>query len=168
MRFLFTAGDILETRPVAFNEVKRGDVIVFQKEEKTIVHRVFRRTENTLWTIGDNNDRCDAWQLTREDRLCLVEFRIDRARRRYPVRRGFWGMARFWGNRTMRFCVRLLGFLGRKMLLFGDWRKPLPEPEKFGDEFCYSVGDRVIAWRKSPQGAVQFIRFRDRLKYRSK
>lgn len=168
MRFLFFAGDILETRPIAFNEVKRGDVIVFLRNEKAVVHRVFRRTQDALWTIGDNNDRCDAWQLSENDRLELVEFRVDRRQRRYPVRRGFWGMARFRWNRMMRFGVRLLGFLGRGMLLFGDWRKPLPEPEKFGDEFCYSAGGRVIAWRKGPQGAVQFARLRDRLKYRSK
>ncbi len=168
MHFLFDAGDILETRPLLFDEAKCGDVIVFQQDGKTIVHRILRKSADALRTIGDNNDRCDPWQLTRSDRIFLVERRIDRKGRSRVVRRGQWGMVRFFRNRTVRKILRISGFCGRLFFRMVDWRKPLPTPEKFGDEFCYMSRNRVIAWRKGAQGAVQFIRFRDRLKYRSK
>ncbi len=168
MHFLFHAGDILETRPLAFDEAKQGDVIVFGHSDKMIVHRICRILPNALMTMGDNNASPDAWQLTRQDALFLVVARIDQRKRRYIVRRGARGMMRFYRNRTVRLFVRCAAFAGRALTRIVDWRKPLPEPEKFGDEYCYIVKNRTIAWKTGKTGVVCFHHWTDRLRYRSK
>jgi len=65
----FIPGDLLHLCEIPFEEIKRGDVIVFRPagEEKNIVHRVISLKEKGLITRGDNNSQNDKWIISGED-----------------------------------------------------------------------------------------------------
>lgn len=70
------AGDIVFVNSnVEFENVKIGDVIIFQYEGKNIIHRVvdeaWIETERFLKTKGDNNKSADGY-LTTEENFCGV------------------------------------------------------------------------------------------------
>ena len=70
------AGDIVFVNSnVEFENVKIGDVIIFQYEGKNIIHRVIDETwienEKHLKTKGDNNKSADGY-LTTEENFCGV------------------------------------------------------------------------------------------------
>lgn len=70
------AGDIIFVNSnVEFENVKIGDVIIFQYEEKNIIHRVVDETwiegEKYLKTKGDNNKSADGY-LTTKYNFCGV------------------------------------------------------------------------------------------------
>ena len=70
------AGDMVFVNSnVEFENVKIGDVIIFQYEGKNIIHRVIEETwienEKYLKTKGDNNKSADGY-LTTEENFCGV------------------------------------------------------------------------------------------------
>ena len=70
------AGDMVFVNSnVEFENVKIGDVIIFQYEGKNIIHRVvdeaWIETERFLKTKGDNNKSADGY-LTTEENFCGV------------------------------------------------------------------------------------------------
>ena len=70
------AGDMVFVNSnVDFEDVQIGDVIIFQYEEKNIIHRVvdeaWIETERFLKTKGDNNKSADGY-LTTEENFCGV------------------------------------------------------------------------------------------------
>ena len=70
------AGDMVFVNSnVEFENVKIGDVIIFQYEGKNIIHRVvdeaWIETERFLKTKGDNNKNADGYLAT-EDNFCGV------------------------------------------------------------------------------------------------
>ena len=56
---VFTPGDLVETDDaVPFSALRCGDVIVFPSPSghgERIIHRIIKRTEDTITTMGDNN-----------------------------------------------------------------------------------------------------------------
>ncbi len=56
-------GSMVYARPIAFRDIKEGDVLVFENSfhKKNFVHRVVRVSDNREWifTKGDNNDVAD-------------------------------------------------------------------------------------------------------------
>ena len=70
------AGDIVFVNSnVAFEEVKVGDVIIFQYKDMNVIHRVVDEAlingEKHLKTKGDNNEYADGY-LTSEENFCGV------------------------------------------------------------------------------------------------
>ncbi|MCQ2378416.1 MAG: hypothetical protein MJ016_04285 [Victivallaceae bacterium] len=165
---VFADGDIVITRPIAFDEVRRGDIVVFARNDGKVIHRVWRKTASFLEMIGDNNPRPDAEKLGRNAALELAVVRIDRKKRRSPVGRGGRGVCRFVCNRMRRAVRGALSKMLHALLRVVDWRRKLPEPERFGDDLCYFSGERLIARGRADRPGVCFVRLSDRLKYRSR
>ncbi len=54
----FNKGDAIVLKGVEFEDIDRGDVIVFQsKGHEPIIHRVIELSEHSIGTKGDNNPR---------------------------------------------------------------------------------------------------------------
>mgnify|MGYP001028061780 FL=1 len=52
----FNKGDVIVLKGIEFEEINRGDVIVFQsKGHEPIIHRVIELREESIGTKGDNN-----------------------------------------------------------------------------------------------------------------
>lgn len=70
------AGDVVFVNSnIAFEDVKLGDVIIFQYKDMNVIHRVVDEAlingEKHLKTKGDNNKQADGY-LTTEDNFCGV------------------------------------------------------------------------------------------------
>lgn len=63
----FDAGSFVITKKVPYEEIKELDVIVFQSDDKLIIHRVIKINEDgSLVTKGDNNLNEDINPVTKE------------------------------------------------------------------------------------------------------
>lgn len=72
-------GDIVIVEKLKENEldkIDKGDVLVYQKENKVIVHRVTEVNDDTFKTKGDNNDEEDAWVVNKKDIIGITKVRI--------------------------------------------------------------------------------------------
>ena len=72
-------GDIVIVEKLKESElekIKKGDVLVYQKENQVIVHRVTEVNDNTFKTKGDNNDEEDAWVVNKKDIIGITKVRI--------------------------------------------------------------------------------------------
>jgi signal peptidase I len=69
MRPLFHPGDRVSLEPCNVQDIRPGDVIVFNApgESTRIVHRVVSISASGVRTRGDANDGDDRWQLSREE-----------------------------------------------------------------------------------------------------
>ena len=59
---------------------KKGDVLVYNHDNKIIVHRVIKKNNNgetiRFKTKGDYNNAKDSWTVKQEDVIGIVKFRI--------------------------------------------------------------------------------------------
>lgn len=72
-------GDVVIVEKLKENElekIEKGDVLVYQKENQVIVHRVTEVNDNTFKTKGDNNDEEDAWVVNKKDIIGITKVRI--------------------------------------------------------------------------------------------
>ncbi|MCB2198633.1 hypothetical protein KQI63_04465 [bacterium] len=71
---LFTSLDQLRIEPISFQEVHRGDILVFQHPSKPIqvVHRAVEVKDDYVRTRGDNLSAPDPYTLTELDQLHRV------------------------------------------------------------------------------------------------
>jgi len=54
----FNKGDVIVLKGIKFEEINRGDIIVFQSRgHEPIIHRVIEISKNSIGTKGDNNPR---------------------------------------------------------------------------------------------------------------
>ena len=54
----FNKGDVIVLKGIEFEEINRGDIIVFQsKGHEPIIHRVIELREESVGTKGDNNSQ---------------------------------------------------------------------------------------------------------------
>jgi len=68
----FKPGQVLYIRPQE-RAIQPGDVVVFNRENEYIVHRVIAVTPEGISTRGDNNPQGDPWLLTPDQVLGVVE-----------------------------------------------------------------------------------------------
>ena len=74
-------GDVIVFKQLGDYEVKNGDVMVFRKDGKLIVHRIIdileiNEGEYVYYTKGDANQDPDGYPLKREELVGVVKFRI--------------------------------------------------------------------------------------------
>ena len=82
-------GDKINIKEVAFEELKRGDIIVYNNPENiriNIIHRIIGEDSDGLITRGDNNSNADPYRVRAEHRPLKVTA-FERGSRRYPVSR---------------------------------------------------------------------------------
>ena len=85
-------GDRLDTVPCYWQEIRRGDVIVFisPADESKTVHRVIFVDSNGLRTQGDNCNRIDPWVIS-PDQIVGRVISVQRGNRRRRIFGGYWG-----------------------------------------------------------------------------
>ena len=76
-------GDVIVLRSMKNEEarkIKKGDVLVYNHDNKIIVHRVIKKSNNgetiSFKTKGDYNNAKDSWTVKQEDVIGIVKFRI--------------------------------------------------------------------------------------------
>jgi len=82
-------GDKIETEEVAFEQLRPGDIIVYNSPENirlNIIHRIIKRDADSLTTRGDNNSQVDPYQVRPEHRPLKV-VAVGRGSERLPVGR---------------------------------------------------------------------------------
>ena len=71
----YHAGDAILTRPVPFEELRTGDVIVFSRDDELIVHQVIAKGSGSVVTQGTANEQPDD-PVSREEYRARVVARI--------------------------------------------------------------------------------------------
>ncbi len=87
MRPTLLPGDKIETEKIAFELLRRGDIIVYNSPENirlNIIHRIIKRDEHSLTTRGDNNSQVDPYEVRSEHRPLKV-VAIERGSRRLLI-----------------------------------------------------------------------------------
>lgn len=76
-------GDVIILKSMKNEEtrkIKKGDVLVYNHDNKIIVHRVIKKSNNgetiSFKTKGDYNNAKDSWAVKQEDVIGIVKFRI--------------------------------------------------------------------------------------------
>ena len=76
-------GDVIVLKVMKNEEarkIKKGDVLVYNHDNKIIVHRVIKKSNNgetiSFKTKGDYNNAKDSWTVKQEDVIGIVKFRI--------------------------------------------------------------------------------------------
>lgn len=76
-------GDVIVLKAMKNEEarkIKKGDVLVYNHDNKIIVHRVIKKSNNgetiSFKTKGDYNNAKDSWTVKQEDVIGIVKFRI--------------------------------------------------------------------------------------------
>ena len=76
-------GDVIILKSMKNEEtrkIKKGDVLVYNHDNKIIVHRVIKKSNNgktiSFKTKGDYNNTKDSWTVKQEDVIGIVKFRI--------------------------------------------------------------------------------------------
>ena len=80
-------GDKIETKKVAFEQLRPGDIIVYNSPENirlNIIHRIIKQDYDGLTTRGDNNSQTDPYRVRPEHRPLKV-IAIERDSRRLSI-----------------------------------------------------------------------------------
>jgi hypothetical protein len=162
----FRPGDCLEVKPVAWEQIRAGDVVVFRgcgsgDEKNEIAHRVLAVKPGGLLTRGDANPQPDA-DLVKSEAVVGVVSGYERGGRLYPVQGGWRGrLAAGWlrfYQRIRQMLIRLLRPIYRLVRKLGwvgfFWRPELTEihlETAHGPLVKYIYRRRTVAqyWRKS-------------------
>jgi len=103
-------GDVLEIHRVAAADLAPGDILVFARENRLVVHRVLRVNGETdgvvLITRGDCSPRADS-PISAEELLGRVRA-IRRGHRNIIPRRTRWTQIVSWVLRRSELCTRVL------------------------------------------------------------
>lgn len=103
-------GDILEIHRVAAADLARGDILVFARENRLVVHRVLRVNceggEVVLITRGDRSARADS-PVSANELMGRVRA-IQRGHRNIIPRRTRWTQVASWVLRRSGLCTRVL------------------------------------------------------------
>jgi signal peptidase I len=103
-------GDILEIRRAAAADLSLGDIVVFARDNRLVVHRVLRvnreRDELVLITRGDRSHRADAAVSFRE--LLGKVKAIQRGQRNIAPRLTWWRQIASWILLRSELCTRVL------------------------------------------------------------
>jgi len=103
-------GDILEIHRVAAADLALGDIVVFAREHRLVVHRVLRvnreRDEVILITRGDRSPRADS-PVSASELLGQVTA-IQRGQRNFIPYKTRWMQIVSWVLRRSELCARVL------------------------------------------------------------
>ena len=139
---LLRGGDRVYSCSIARGDISPGDIIIFSRDGKTIVHRVIRAGDGIL-TQGDANPQPDP-PLAPETE-CRLALRFERDGISHPLKRGGEGLAEF--RRSQRWSRRreALLKLARFLCRISPWKLRAENLEHADFDSL-----RVYYWRKRP------------------
>jgi signal peptidase len=80
MRPYISEGDIVVIEPCTIDDVSTGQVIQYQSNNYTVIHRVIKKRQGAtgieLITKGDNNNIEDRYPVTRDDLIGCMRYKI--------------------------------------------------------------------------------------------
>ncbi len=167
MKRVFVPGDALLLAEIPFVAFRKGDIAVYYPNgtaQPGIVHRVIRRTKDTLTTMGDNNPAPDRYLLSPADAPKLVVAKIRPDGKEFAVARGMGGMRQFRINRLRYWLCRITAKLIRIFLPLMFWRKEITGKYEFDKTIQYYYKRRMVA--KSVNGIPEFTPFWNILRYK--
>ncbi|MBO4344218.1 MAG: signal peptidase I [Victivallales bacterium] len=152
---VFTPGDCVETdETVQFADLRVGDIVVFTSRSAAadrIIHRIIRRTDGSLTTMGDNNPAPDSAPVTADQLPALAVAKILPDGRRIPLARGAAGMRQFRMNRLRYWTSRTSSRIGRLLEPLMFWRLKPRKTKQFGDDIVFYAFGRPVA-QKTAKG----------------
>jgi signal peptidase I len=104
-------GDSLEIVRQESAAIRRGDVVVFRRDGRFVVHRVIQKNGDRLLTQGDHLTRPDAPVPLSEVLGCVAA--IERGGRRMHPRLTAWTRMVSWVLSRSEFCTRVAMHLAR-------------------------------------------------------
>ena len=87
MKSTLMSGDKIETGEAAFDELRRGDIIIYNSPDNiriNVIHRIIGRDSDGFITRGDNNSKIDSYRVRPEHRPLKV-VAIERGSRRREI-----------------------------------------------------------------------------------
>ncbi len=158
MKRVFVPGDALLLAEIPFVAFRKGDIVAYYpngKDKAGVVHRVIKRTKDTLITMGDNNPSPDWWRISPADAPKLVVAKIRPDGKEFAVARGMGGLRQFHINRFLYWSQRILMRGIRFILPLMFWRKEFTGKHEFDKTIQYYYKRRMVA--KSENGNLEFI-----------
>ena len=166
MRGVFVPGETLALAETAFEMLQRGDVVAILDRTPPVVHRIVEKNADHAITMGDNNDRPDAWKLNPDDVFRLVTGAVSTDGTARTVEGGEAGMRRFRRQQRKRKLVRFAGWLIRPLKPLKFLRIPARTETKFRDGTVqWSCGSIPVAAR-SAGGKTKYLHWSKQLFFR--
>jgi hypothetical protein len=166
MRNVFQPGETLVLAETAFEALAPGDVVAIFDRTPHYVHRIIEKNAGRAVTMGDNNDRPDKLELTRNSRIKLVTGARGLDGRLRAVAGGEAGMEQFRRQQKKRRLRRFARFLLRPFRPLKSLRIPARRETRFRDGTVqWSFGGIPVAARTAG-GRTQYLHWSKRLFFR--
>ena len=166
MRGVFVPGETLFLAETAFETLQKGDVVVNFGCEPHYVHRIVEINPDCAVTMGDNNDRPDALNLTPASRFRLVVRAqgLDGSMREEPG--GDTGMAQFRRQQRKVRLRRFAALLIRPFRPLGSLRIPASAETRFRDGTVQWSCAGIPVAARHPSGRIMYLHWSKRLIFR--
>lgn len=167
MRGIFVPGEKLRLADeTPFEQLRAGDVAVNFGRMPYIVHRVVGIRDGVAVTMGDNNDRPDAWPLNPSTPFRIVTgvFSADGTVR--PVAGGEAGMRQFRSQQRKRKTRRFAGCLVRPLRPLKILRLPARRETRFRDGTVQWSFAGIPVAARGPSGRTMYLHWSKRLFFR--
>lgn len=166
MRGMFVPGEMLVLSETAFETLRTGDVVAMFDRTPHVVHRIVGKSADSAVTMGDNNDRPDAMELTPDVpfRLVMGVMSADGSLR--PVAGGEAGMRQFRRQQRKRKLRRLAGLLVRPLKPLKFMRIPARRETRFLDGTVQWSFAGIPVAARAPSGRFVYLHWSKRLLFR--
>ena len=166
MRGAFVPGETLFLAEKGFETLQKGDVVAIFDRKPFFVHRIIGKDADCAVTMGDNNDRPDAFRLTPDSRFRLVVRAqgLDGAVR--PVAGGDAGMEQFRIQQRKRKRRRFAMLLLSPFRPLKSLRIPARTETRFRDGTVQWNFGRIPVAACTPEGKTVYQHWSKRLFFR--
>ena len=156
---VFTDGDILLFSDVPFDDLECGDIVAVFERTPYYVHRIVKKENGGVITMGDNNRRPDALKLDQNSRIKFVKqyIPVDNPATVLSVAGGSAGMKQFrrrqkqlwlkWRISDLLPLIRGLGYL----------RIPAKKETRFRDGTIQWNFGRIPVAARNPAGKTKYL-----------
>ena len=166
MRGMFVPGETLRLAEMPFERLRTGDVVMILDRSPHVVHRVVEKNAAYAVTMGDNNARPDALNMTPDSSFRVVTEAVSADGEVRPVVGGEDGMRQFRRQQRNRKLRRLAAWAVRPLKPLKFLRIPARRTERFRDGTVqWSFGSIPVAAR-SPSGRMMYLHWSKRLFFR--
>jgi hypothetical protein len=166
MRGVFVPGETLALAETAFKTLRKGDVVVMFAFAPCVVHRIVEKNAGYAVTMGDNNDRPDAWRLNPDDAFRLVTGAVAMDGTVRSVEGGEAGMRQFRRQQRKRKLLRFAGSLARPLKSLKSLRIPARTVTRFRDGTMQWCCGRIPVAARGPSGRTVYLHWSKRLFFR--
>lgn len=166
MRGIFVPGEKLFLAEKAFETLQRGDIVAIFSRTPYYVHRIIEKKADCAVTMGDNNDRPDAFRLTPDSRFRLVVRAQGPDGAVRPVAGGEAGMEQFRVQQRKRKRRRFVWLLLSPFRPLKHLRIPARAETRFRDGTVQWSFGRIPVAARTPEGKTVYLHWSKRLFFR--